>query len=61
MAYHGKINRDILYTIYKELNHGCSDAVHIHTKRIFSSNQIIHKISFSLCFWAPDPLMSKFY
>ena len=31
MAYHGKINnRDILY-IYKELNHGCTDAVHIHT------------------------------
>ena len=30
-------------------------------KRIFSSNQIVHKISFSLCFWAPDPLINKFY
>ena len=23
----------------------------------FLSNQIVHKISFSLCYWAPDPLM----
>ena len=30
-------------------------------RRIFSSNQIVHKISFSLCFWAPDPLIDKFY
>ena len=26
-----------------------------------SSNQIIHKISFSLYFWAPDPLLDRFY
>ena len=25
---------------------------------IFSWNQIVHKISFSLCFWASDPLMN---
>ena len=34
---------------------------HVGIKCIFSSNQIIHKISFSLCFWAPDPLIDKFY
>ena len=28
---------------------------------IFSSNQIVHKISFSLWFLAPDPLIYKFY
>ena len=29
-------------------------------KRIFFlSNQIVHKISFSLCFWAPDPLIDR--
>ena len=27
------------------------------TVRIFLSNEIVHKISFSLCFWAPGPLM----
>ena len=26
-----------------------------------SSNQIVHKILFSLCFWAPDPLIDRFY
>ena len=30
-------------------------------KCIFSSNQIVHKISFSLCFWASDPLIDVFY
>ena len=28
---------------------------------IFSWNQIVHKISFSLCFWASDPLIERFY
>ena len=28
---------------------------------IFSSNKIVLKISFSQCFWAPDPLIDKFY
>ena len=27
---------------------------------IFSSNQIVLKISFSLCFWAPDLLFDRF-
>ena len=27
----------------------------------FSSNKIVQKISFSLCFWASDPLINKFY
>ena len=26
-----------------------------------SSNQIIHKISFSLCIWASNPLIDRFY
>ena len=26
----------------------------------FSSNQIVHKILFSLCFWAPDSLIDNF-
>ena len=32
----------------------------LQVKCIFSSNQIIHKISFSLCFWASDPLINRF-
>ena len=32
-----------------------------YSRHIFSSNQIVHKILFSLCFWAPDPLIDKFY
>ena len=32
----------------------------IYSRRIFLSNQIVHKILFSLCFWAQDPLMDKF-
>ena len=31
-----------------------------YLKCIFSSNQIVPKISFSLCFWAPDPLIDIF-
>ena len=30
------------------------------TRYIFSSNQIVLKISFSLCFWAPDLLFDRF-
>ena len=29
--------------------------IYLYIKCIFSSNQIIHKISFRLCLWAPDP------
>ena len=32
-----------------------------YIKCIFSSNQIVHKISFSHCFWAPDSLINNFY
>ena len=28
--------------------------------RYFLSNQIVHKISFSLCFWVSDPLIDGF-
>ena len=35
--------------------------IYVCVKCIFSSNQIVQKISFSLCFWAPDPLIDKFY
>ena len=31
-----------------------------NTRYIFSSNQIVLKISFSLCFWAPDLLFDRF-
>ena len=34
--------------------------VDIYIKCIFSSNQIIHKISFSLCFSASNSLIDKF-
>ena len=43
-----------------EFNENWWKCSYIYIKHIFSSNQLVHKISFSLCFWAPDPLMSKF-
>ena len=30
-------------------------------KHIFLSEKIVHKISFSLCFRAPDPIIDKFH
>ena len=33
----------------------------IYVRRIFLSNQIIHKVLFNLCFWAPDTLINKIY
>ena len=47
--------------LYKPLSGGKGKKIYIYFKCIFSSNQIVHKISFSLCFWAPDPLMDKLY
>ena len=33
---------------------------YMYLKCIFSSNKIVLKISFSLCFWAPDLLFDRF-
>ena len=32
----------------------------VYIRYIFSSNQIVLKISFSLCFWEPDLLFDRF-
>ena len=37
-----------------------SNTLGMYSKCIFSSNQIVHKISFSLCCWASDNLINKF-
>ena len=28
---------------------------------LFSSNHNVHKSSWDVCFWAPDPLIDRFY
>ena len=45
-----------------ELLHHKANQVQIkYIKCTFSSNKIVQKISFSLCFWAPDLLFDRFY
>ena len=53
--------RTSVYYVYNAMNKYTTQSCNIaHTRRIFSSNQIVHKISFSICFWASDPLFNRF-
>ena len=36
-------------------------SMHMYNRHTFLSNQMVHKIPFSLCFWASDPLINGFY
>ena len=55
--FHPRTPKTIIICLHYTYTTSC---VYEYIKRIFSSNQIIHKISFSLCFWASDHLIDKF-